>query len=165
MFSPARRAVNAPASSAMHLRLATRSVAPVLMLAAACGGSDGRDAHERAAAAARATTATPRAGVAEPTATPAARAVPWTRAKVLRRLGGHRVRVDGRAIRLDPGTLTCGGVGAARPGRGGAPAWTRFRCVQPTFPPGEVAGPDLVFTLRPTGRVAFELLERHLTRY
>ena len=90
--------------------------------------------------------------------------VAWTRAAVLRRLDGRRVRVEGRRVRLDASTLTCGGMGRAVRRRG-APAWTRFRCVQPTFPTGQVAGPDAVLEIVPTGRRAFRVAARDLTEY
>ena len=49
--------------------------------------------------------------------------------------------------------------------RAGEPAWRRFRCVQPTFPAGGLAGPDAVFVVRPTGRRTFAVSGQRLTRY
>jgi hypothetical protein len=137
-----------------------------VLAALACGGDgSARDA---------APTRTPDAGepapaerTPEPTAAPepARRAVAWTRAELLRRFAGRRLRVDGRAVRIDRATVTCGGMGAAAGRRGGRPAWTRFRCVQPTFPAGALAGPDAVFVVEPTGRRTFAVTERRLTEY
>jgi hypothetical protein len=89
----------------------------------------------------------------------------WTHAKVLDRLHGRRIRVEGRVVRIDRATLTCGGLGRTVRRRGGAPAWSRFRCVQPTFPAGAVAGPDAILIVEPTGRRTFALVERRLTEY
>jgi hypothetical protein len=84
---------------------------------------------------------------------------------VLRRLDGRRIRVADRTVRIDRATLTCGGVGRPQSRVGGEPAWTRFRCVQPTFPPGEVAGPDAIFLAEPTGPHTLAVTHRRLTRY
>ncbi len=134
------------------------------VLAVGCGGGGGGEgAGDRGTERADpAPTEVKRA--APPRAAPRA-ASTWSRDAVLRRLDGRRVRAAGRTVRLDATTMTCRGLGAARSGRAGERAWSRFRCVQPTFPAGQVAGPDLVFTVRATGRRTFEVLERHFTRY
>jgi len=90
--------------------------------------------------------------------------VEWTIAAVVARLAGERLRVAGTTVPIDPATLTCGGEGPEGR-RGAAPAWTRFRCVQPTFPPGEVAGPDAVFLVEPTGPRTFVVRGARLTAY
>lgn len=91
-------------------------------------------------------------------------ATTWTQATVLRRIAGHRVVVAGKSVRIDPATVTCVGVGApAR--RGGRREWARFRCVQPTFPPGSVVGPDAIFTVQPAGPRDFTVADAHFTRY
>src|SRR5215208_6234077 len=64
----------------------------------------------------------------------------WPHERVLRRIAGRRIRVEGRSVRVDPATVTCGGIGMPAGSVGGEDAWTRFRCVQPTFPAGAVAG-------------------------
>jgi hypothetical protein len=91
--------------------------------------------------------------------------VAWTYDALMRRLHGRRLRVGGRTVSVDRDTVACGGVG--RPARrvDGAPAWTRFRCVQPTFPPGAVAGPDAIFIVEPTGPHELVIRARRLTRY
>jgi len=88
----------------------------------------------------------------------------WTQKAVLRRIDGRRLQVAGRTVRIDLETVTCGGVG--RPVRSkGQPAWRRFECIQPTLPPGSVAGPDAIFTLTPTGPRSFLTSDRRLTSY
>jgi hypothetical protein len=119
---------------------------------AACGG--GSDAP-RATPSPPATRATPR-----PAPAPA-----WTHDAVVRRLEGRRIRVAGRSVRVDGATLTCGGVGRAQSRSGGEPEWSRFRCVQPTFPPGEVAGPDVIFIVKPTGPRTLAVTHARLTSY
>jgi hypothetical protein len=91
--------------------------------------------------------------------------VAWTHDTVLRRLAGQRIVVGGRTVRVDPSTVVCGGVGPPATTRRGRAAWTRFRCLQPTFPPGRVAGPDAVFILRPTGPRTFQVTGARLTHY
>ena len=91
--------------------------------------------------------------------------VAWTHAAVLRRIDGRRIRVADRTVRIDRGTVACGGVGRPAARRRGEPAWTRFRCVQPTFPPGSVAGPDAIFVVEPTGRRTLRVTGARLTRY
>jgi hypothetical protein len=66
-------------------------------------------------------------------------------------------------VRIDRDTVTCGGLGA--PADGSEPAWTRFRCVQPTFPAGALAGPDAVFVVRVTGRRTFAVSGARFTTY
>ncbi len=100
-----------------------------------------------------------------PRTEPDTRAVAWTHATVLRRLTGRRVRVSGRRVRIDRSTLTCGGVGAPAARVDGEDAWTRFRCVQPTFPAGELVGPDAIFFVEPRGRRTFAVTRGRLSRY
>ena len=116
----------------------------VLVLAAS-HAADGRDAS-----AATAVTAPP--------------SVYWPRSKLMRRIANVRVRVEGRVIRIDPATVVCGGVGRARVVRGVA-RWRRFRCIQPTFPPGVLVGPDAIFLVHPMGRTRFRITDAHFARY
>jgi hypothetical protein len=88
----------------------------------------------------------------------------WTHATVLRRIAGRRVAVAGNTVRIDPATVTCGGIGAPVR-RDGRREWSRFRCVQPTFPPGSVVGPDAIFTVHPAGSRRFTVTDTRLTRY
>jgi len=138
------------------------------LVLAACGdeSTDQRASPSPTREARTTATATPTA-TRTPTPTPAAKpsGVAWTHAKVIRRLAGRRLRVAGRRVRIDAQTLTCGGVGRPASRAGGKPAWTRFRCVQPTFPPGRVVGPDAILIVEPTGRRSFEVTSRRLTRY
>ncbi len=135
------------------------SIAVILAIGVAGGcGEDAPDRRPRAVA----PTATPERVREAPAPTGS---VAWTRAQALRRLDGRRIRVDGRVVRLDRSTLTCGGVGRpAKPIRG-QDAWTRFRCVQPTFPSGAFAGPDAVFVVEPRGTRAFTVTRARFTRY
>jgi len=113
-----------------------------------------------------AATPTAAGSAATPSATRSAGAgTAWPHEKVLRRIAGRRISVEGRAVRVDPATVTCGGVGGPAGSVGGADAWTRFRCVQPTFPAGAVAGPDAIFFVEPRGAQRFEVAESHFTRY
>src|SRR4051812_2987239 len=105
-------------------------------------------------------------GTPAPSATPRANArTAWPREWVLGRISGRRIHVGGRTVRVDPATVTCGGVGPAAGSVAGKEAWTRFRCVQPTFPAGAVAGPDAIFFLEPRGPRRFQVTESHFTHY
>jgi hypothetical protein len=88
----------------------------------------------------------------------------WTHATVLRRIAGRRIVVAGKTVRIDPATVTCGGVGAPVR-KDGRRAWARFRCVQPTFPPGSVVGPDAIFTVQPAGPHRCMVTDARFTRY
>jgi len=105
------------------------------------------------------------AGRPSSTAAPARPVVAWTREAVLHGLDRRRVPVRGQSVSIDAGTLTCVGIGPAAMRVGGRPAWTRFRCVQPTFPRGEVVGPDLIFFVEPTGPRSFLVRAPRLTTY
>jgi hypothetical protein len=77
---------------------------------------------------------------------------------------GRRIRVEGRRIRLDGSTLACSGAG--RPAQtGGTRRWTRFRCVQPTFRPGVLVGPDAVFTVEVAGPRTLDIVRARFTGY
>jgi hypothetical protein len=133
-------------------------VISALLGASACGGGAG----PRPAATPRANTSPvsgPRAGD-----TPAPSAA-WTHDTVLRRIAGQRIVVGGRTVAVDPSTVVCGGLGAPAATRRGRAAWARFRCVQPTFPPGSVVGPDAIFFVQPTGPRDFKVTGARLTRY
>jgi hypothetical protein len=104
---------------------------------------------------------------ATPSAEPAQAAAPvttWSHATVLRRIAGHRIVVAGQTVKIDPATVTCDGLGTPTT-HGGAEEWARFRCVQPTFPPGSVVGPDAIFVVQPTGPRRFTVTGSRLTRY
>jgi hypothetical protein len=132
-------------------------VGAVLLGVTACGGGSGSDSPRR--------TATP--AVASPT--PGGSAVPpgppRTLRAVLGDIRGRAIEADGRTVRVDPRTVVCGGVGRPSGRRHGRPAWTRFRCIQPTFPAGSVAGPDLIFTVRSVPPGDFVVTDRHFTSY
>jgi hypothetical protein len=154
----------------MHRSPASLLAASLALVACACGGSEDTGQQTatpgpRAQPGAAPAASRPGAGAGTRRDGVDAEGVAWPKDRLLRRLDGRRVRVRGQAVRLDPATLTCGGVGRARPGRHGAPAWTSFRCIQPTFPRGAVAGPDLVFTVVPTGARRFAISGARLTRY
>jgi hypothetical protein len=128
---------------------------------AGCGGNGAasQDASPRGTGGA--------ATIAGPTARgrAAPRPVAWTQAELLRWLRGRSIRVGRQVVRIDGDTLTCQGEGTPVAHRSGRPEWTRFRCVQPTFPAGALAGPDLVFVATPTGRRSCAVSEQRLTRY
>jgi hypothetical protein len=126
-----------------------------------CGGGTHGDADGSPTPARRTPEAT------EPPSGPAGAGagVAWTHDALMRRLQGRRLRVGGRTVRIDPATLTCGGVGRPAGRVHGDPVWSRFRCVQPTFPPGAVAGPDAIFIVQPTGPHELVIRDRRLTRY
>ena len=65
---------------------------------------------------------------------------------------------------VDQTTITCGGVGRAQR-RNDTLAWTGFRCVQPTFPAGAIAGPDAVFDVYPTGPRTLHIAAARFARY
>jgi hypothetical protein len=133
----------------------------VALVTGGCG--EQRDARERAPAAADPTPESTQPAVT-PTPTPVRRAA-WPHAKVLQRLAGRSIRIGEDTIRVDASTVTCGGIGRPAGHTGGEPAWRRFRCVQPTFPPGSVAGPDAIFFVEPVDRTHFVVTDRRLTRY
>jgi hypothetical protein len=140
--------------------IASRSTVPLILLALAAGGcGEHRDARQRA-------TPTP-ADARTPTATVAggASGAAWTRAELMGRLPGRRIHIGTQTVRVDAATVTCTGVGAPTERRAGAPAWPRFRCVQPTFPPGSVAGPDAIFFVAPADRKRLAVTDQRLTRY
>jgi hypothetical protein len=110
----------------------------------------------------------PKGRSAAPTPTEPTRpagATAWTHAKLLRRIEGRRIRVERRVVAIDRTTVTCGGEGPPSARRNGQPAWRRFRCVQPTFPAGAVAGPDVMFVVEPTGRRRFAVTGQRFTEY
>jgi hypothetical protein len=150
---------------------ATRSVLVALVFAlamlasVACGDGDGDGADAPRA------TATPQAERPNAPPPPPAQPAPprrrraWTHDAVMRRLDGRRIQVEGLTVPISRDTLTCGGAGPPARRIGGEPAWTRFRCIQPTFPPGEVAGPDAIFIVEPAGRSRVVVTDSRLTGY
>jgi hypothetical protein len=130
----------------------------VLAVVGACACGGGKAAPHAAPRPAQHGTATPATRAGRPS-------VAWTHAELLRRLAGRRIVVAGRGVRIDPATVVCGGVGPSQTVRAGQPAWARFRCLQPTFPPGSVVGPDAIFVVRVTGRRTFAVTGARLTRY
>lgn len=88
----------------------------------------------------------------------------WPHAKVLDRIAGETLRVDGRRVRVDRATVTCGGDGRGSR-RGRERVWTRFTCIQPTFGGQGVTGPDVIFRVEPTGRQSFRITGQGFTRY
>jgi hypothetical protein len=88
----------------------------------------------------------------------------WPQARLLRRLAGEVVHVEGRRVHIDRATITCRGDG---PGsrHGHKLAWQSFRCIQPTFGGKGPAGPDAVFRVQPTGPRSFRITGARFTRY
>jgi hypothetical protein len=130
-------------------------VVAAMLGAGACGGGTP----------ARRASPTPQRGGGGQAGGAAAPRVAWTHDELLRRIAGQRIVVGGRTVRIDPDTVVCGGVGRPTAQRDGHPVWSRFRCLQPTFPPGEVVGPDAVFFAEPTGARAFRVAGARLTHY
>jgi hypothetical protein len=137
-------------------------LAAMLVLAGLVLAGCGDGAPERRPAA----TSTAAGSAARPShPRPARGGAAWTRKKVLRRIAGRRIRVQGRIVRVDPDTITCGGVGRAAGSVEGKGAWSRFRCVQPTFPAGAVVGPDAIFFVEPRDARSVEFTASRFTRY
>ena len=159
---------NHPAGRARERALAVLLAVLLTTGAAGCGNDDdGARPAPRRQGADRSPAPVPASPDPDPSSrpAPAPAAVAWTRAEVLRRVDGRMIRVAGRRVRVDGATVACGGLGAPADVRGGEQAWTRFRCVQPTFPAGAVVGPDAVFVVRPTGRRSFEVTGQRFTDY
>lgn len=135
-----------------------------LVLLALAIGACGDDPPPRPGAATPA--ADPEVPAAGPApAQPVAAGVAWTHERLLRRLRNRRIRVDGRIVRVDRTTIVCTGIGRPAKRRRGEGSWTRFRCVQPTFPKRSVAGPDALFVVVPTGSRSLEVTRRRLSSY
>jgi hypothetical protein len=146
----------------------------VALVPAGCGGQDGsrttpsrdRDRGTGAQTAKRAQTpaseAEPPSEKDSPGKTQSPVAGP-TRATIMRRLDGRRIRVDHKSVKIDRQTLTCGRAGTTRASR----HRTRIRlsCVQPTFPAGSVAGPDAIFFVHPTPAGRLVITNTHFTSY
>ena len=137
----------------------------VALGASACGGADSTDLPRRTVVPAGprespTATASPTSGRRALRAGP-----PRTPAALLEHIAGRRIKVAGRTIRIDAGTVTCGGLGRPSQRRHDKPAWTRFRCIQPTFPSGSVAGPDLVFVVQSVPPRDLVVTRRHFTSY
>jgi hypothetical protein len=110
--------------------------------------------------------AKPRPETPTPTTTPARTMSPaaWPHHKLVAHLTGRQIRIAGTAVRLDAATLTCHGVGQPTTRPTGT-AWAEFRCIQPTFPPDSVAGPDAIFTVRPVDAGRLEITGARMTGY
>jgi hypothetical protein len=139
--------------------------APLAAAAVALGGCGGGSspppstASHPGATTGGATSASP----ATPAATGRA-TVAWPQRKLVRRLRGRIIDLEGRRVPIDPTTITCQGVGRAQR-RDHTLAWKGFHCVQPTFPDGVVAGPDAVFDVHPTGPRSLHVAAARFVRY
>jgi len=169
--SGARGSLEADRVSRQHHGHAARAaLLPSLLIAvalgaSACGGTGDTDApRPKATPAGHGEKAVPTASPS-----PSARALqpgpPRTPDAVLRRIAGRRIKVAGRTIRVDADTVTCDGLGRPSQRRGDQRTWTRFRCIQPTFPPGSVAGPDLIFVVQSVPPRDLVVTRRYLTSY
>jgi hypothetical protein len=125
-------------------------IAALMAAAAVALGGCGGGSQPTASTAGRPVATTGGAASASPATPAAARRVAWPQRKLVGRLRGRSIDVEGRRVAVDRTTITCQGVGRAQR-REHTLAWTRFHCVQPTFPAGAVAGPDAVFDVYPTG--------------
>jgi hypothetical protein len=146
-------------------RLALAST--IVLTTSACGAATEPAGHATATAPRDAPASTTVPTRTEEEAAPAAArpAVPRTLDWVLRRLDGERITVEGRPVRLDASTLTCGADGPPDARIRGRPAWARFRCTQPTFPPGVLAGPDAEFELTPVESRGYEVARARFSAY
>jgi hypothetical protein len=167
-----------PPSTLMHRRYAKRGMRtqmrvrsptlcaltpPVVALAlgaSACGGGGSTltDGGQQSRSNGSASGGQAAAGV--PTGPVAA----WPQARLLRRLAGEVVHVEGRRVHIDRATITCQGDG---PGsrHGHKLAWQSFSCIQPTFGGEGPAGPDAVFRVQPTGPRSFRITRARFMRY
>jgi hypothetical protein len=136
----------------------------VLISLAACGCGGTHDRPDGTPPQGGTATSRPQA-TSTPSPPRAGSGAAWTEAKLVRRLAGRRIAVGEKEIRVDASTLTCGGTGRPAGRRGGEPTWRRFRCVQPTFPPGSVAGPDAIFFAQPRDRTRVDVSGGRLTTY
>jgi hypothetical protein len=103
------------------------------------------------------------AGLLAPSATAHRTPFFWSEAKVQRMLVGARSRAEGRVVPIDPSTLTCGGEGRGWRRRG-VRLYRHFDCIQPTFPPRALAGPDLLFRVHVAGRTRYIVSGAHFAR-
>jgi hypothetical protein len=153
-----------------HRNAVQAALLPGLLVAAAlgasaCGGADSTDLPRGTA-----TPAGPRESApATASPTPGRRALrrgpPLTPTALLNHIDGRRIKMAGRTIRIDASTVTCGGLGRPSQRRQDKRAWTRFRCIQPTFPSGSVAGPDLIFVVQSVAPRDLVVTRRHFTTY
>ena len=88
----------------------------------------------------------------------------WSLKKLVRTLAGRRIRIEGRVVRLDAESLLCSGGGGGQR-RAGGRVWTEFSCTQPTFPPGQLVGPDAEFRVQVTGSAKFRVTDASFSRY
>jgi hypothetical protein len=138
---------------------------PLLALALAAGACGGGGSHTRSAEPgeqARSHGAPTHGQASQPA--PSGALAAWPHAKLLRRIAGEPLWIDGRRVRIDPTTVTCGGEGHGSR-RGRDRVWERFTCVQPTFFGAGVAGPDAVFRVQPTGARSFRITDQRFSRY
>jgi hypothetical protein len=150
-MSPTDRDVSPPIAA-----LAVIAVASAL---AGCGAKQSDGGHGAGARPTATASPTPGRSAGAPSGPPR------THDAVVRAVAGRRIRAGGRSVRIDPGTVACGGIGDPVAHVGAAAAWQRFRCIQPTFPAGSVAGPDLVFTVASVAPRRFVIERARLTSY
>ena len=86
-----------------------------------------------------------------------------TRAAIMRRLDGRRIRVRRTRVTIDRDTLACGRASASK--AGGRRRTIRLRCVQPTFPSGSLVGPDATFLVRATPGARLVITDARFTSY
>ena len=90
--------------------------------------------------------------------------VAWSRAQLIRRIDGARIRIGRAKVRVDAATVTCGGDGHGST-TGGRRVWEHFTCFQPTFPARGVAGPDAIFRVHAVSARRFLISDGHFSRY
>jgi hypothetical protein len=156
------------------LRVLALHVVVGAVLSACAGGREAGPTTPQAATgetrpAAETTSSAATATVGETTSVEAGEQPPhrhafWSLEKLVRRLADNPIRVEGRAVRLDARTLTCSGDGDGR-WQAGRRVWAHFSCIQPTFPPGQIAGPDALFHAHATGQASFVITDASFSRY
>jgi hypothetical protein len=173
-----RSLVTAVVSESVRRQQAFSVLGPLLVLCASVGGCAGERQAETTSQQAGTgnTPAIETASVettltAEGTSTPveASEETPaehafWSLKKLVRTLAGSQIRVEGKSVRLDGVTLTCSGEGDGRQ-LADVHVWTEFSCIQPTFPSGQLVGPDALFRVQTTGATTFLVREASFSRY
>jgi len=88
----------------------------------------------------------------------------WSTRFLVERLSDRRVRIGHRIVVLRADTLTCAGEGTSVV-RHGSRMWTRFHCIQPTFPKGSLVGPDALFRVHVTSTRSYVVIDARMARY
>ena len=88
----------------------------------------------------------------------------WTQRKLIDKVTGATIEVEGRRVRVDGATVACSGEGPPFVANG-TEHWRHFSCVQPTLGGGGLAGPDALFRVHVLGGKSFLVTDAHFSRY